>query len=55
LENRTKRRLFKDEFPDMLEQLHQTKNVHINWDKITTGSMKKAVWVCTACQDEPQG
>ena len=52
---RVPRDLLWDEHPELVKQLHPTKNAHIDLDKVTSGSSKKAVWVCTECQDDPPG
>ena len=54
-EKRVPRGLLRDEHPDLVKQLHRTKNAHIDLDKVTSGSNKKVVWVCTECQDDPLG
>jgi hypothetical protein len=43
----------KDEFPELVEQLHPTKNAQIDLDEVMSGSQKVAVWVCTVCKDDP--
>ena len=52
---RVPRGLLKDEYPELVKQLHTTKNGHMDLDKVTSGSRMKAVWVCTMCQDDPPG
>ena len=46
LENFKKSDLLKHEHPELVAQLHPTKNAHIDLDKVTSGSQKSAVWVC---------
>ena len=53
--NRRPRGLLRDEHPELVKQLHPTKNAHINLDKVTSGSGRKAMWVCTECQNDPPG
>ena len=53
--NKGPRGLLRDEHPELVKQLHPTKNAHINLDKVTSGSMIKPVWVCTKCQNDPPG
>ena len=53
--NRVPRGLVRDEHPELVKQLHPTKNAHIDLDKVTSGSGKRAVWVCNNCQDDPPG
>ncbi len=53
--NRSRRGLLKDEHPELVAQLHPTKNEHLDLDKLTSGSRKKAVWVCHERQNTPPG
>ena len=53
IRRRVPRGLLRDEHPDLVKQLHPTKNAHIDLDKVTSGSDRKAVWVCTECQNDP--
>ena len=53
--NASNRGLLKDEHPELLAQLHPTKNVHLDLDKVTSGSNKKAVWVCPDRKNAPPG
>ena len=52
---RVPRGLLRDERPELVKQLHPTKNAHIDLDKVTFCSAKTAVWVCTECKDDPPG
>ena len=52
---RVPRGLLRDEHPELVKQLHPTKNAHIDLDMLTSGSHKRAVWVCNNCQDDPPG
>ena len=54
-ERRTRRGLLRDEFPELVAQLHLTENDHISLDKVTSGSALKAVWVCNDRQNTPPG
>ena len=49
------RGLLKDEHPELVAQLHLTENEHLDLDKLTSGSRKKAVWVCHERQNAPPG
>ncbi len=51
--NAVKRGLLKDEHSELVAQLHPTKNKHIDSEKVTSGSNKKAVWVCPDRQNAP--
>jgi hypothetical protein len=53
--NRSKRGSLKDEHPELVAQMHPTKNAHIDLDKVTSGSQIKAVWVCRDRQNAPAG
>ncbi len=53
--NAVKRGLLKDEHSELLAQLHPTKNEHIDFDKVTSGSNTKAVWVCHNRKNAPPG
>ena len=55
VENKSKRGLLKDEHPELVAQLHPTKNANINLDKLTSGSDVKVVWVCYDRQNAPAG
>ena len=55
LEKFKKRGLLKDEKPELVAQLHPTKNAHIDLDKVTSGSGKSAVWVCHERKNSPPG
>ena len=55
IENQSKRGLLNDEHPELVAQLHPTKNAHIDLDKVTSGSQIKAVWVCHDRQNAPAG
>ena len=52
---RVPRGLLRDEHADLVKQLHPTKNAHIDLDKVTSGSIISALWVCKICQDVPPG
>jgi hypothetical protein len=51
----SRRGLLQDEFPHLVEQLHPTKNAHLDLDKLMAGSDRVATWVCAACQNDPPG
>ena len=55
VENHSKRGPLKDEHPELVAQMHPTKNAHINLDKVTSGSSIKAVWVCHDRRNAPAG
>jgi hypothetical protein len=55
VENRSKRGPLKDEHPELVAQMHPTKNAHIDPEKVTSGSSIKAVWVCHDRQSAPAG
>ncbi|EIE18825.1 hypothetical protein COCSUDRAFT_59756 [Coccomyxa subellipsoidea C-169] len=44
-----------DEHPELVAQLHPTKNEHLDLNKLTSGSTKKAVWVCHDRKNAPPG
>ncbi len=51
----TRRGLLWDEHPELVAQLHPTKNEHLDLDKVTSGSKRKAVWVCHDRKNAPPG
>ena len=51
----SKRGPLRDEHPELVAQLHPTKNAHIDFEKVTSGSPIKAVWVCHDRQNAPAG
>ena len=51
--NAVKRGLLKVEHPELVAQLHPTKNEHLDLDKVTSGSKRKAVWVCHERKSAP--
>ena len=53
--NASSRGLLKDEHPELVGQLHPTKNEHLDLDKVTSGSKRKAVWVCRERKNAPPG
>ena len=53
--NAAKRGLLKDEHPELVAQLHPTKNEHLDLVKVTSGSKRKAVWVCHERKNAPPG
>ena len=52
---RARRGLLRDEYPELIAQLHPTENGHIDLDRVTSGSSIKAVWVCDDRQLAPPG
>ena len=54
-ENQSKRGPLKDEHPELVAQMHPTKNAHIDLERVTSGSDIKAVWVCHDRQNAPAG
>ncbi len=53
--NMSRRKLFKAEDPDLVTQLHPTKNKHLDLNRLTSGSGKEAVWVCPDRKGAPPG
>ena len=54
--SRPKRGLVKDEFPDVWQQIHPSRNGGIDFSSLTCGSHKSLVWLCQENKESrPQG